>query len=361
LRFACTYSSHHPWAVASALELGRVAAYRGEPEAGIRNIRKAIEQFPRSDFLAVGWFNLGKLELQMGRHEESLQAFYRAADLLSAQSLEPVSYLYVGRLHLERELPREAISPLTRALVLAEGTPYESMAALQLASAYLMLQHYQRANEILMEHRSSFKVPSRHDQAAFLCSLIRYRAAVDETDRFREGATLIGTLTNLNVKDCFGGHWWYLAGLAYRDVGMRGQEVETFKKCLAGSYEFALQEQLRLLLLEDAPDQISASGLQTRTGGNSADEFHAKAMMIEAAELFRNGSDAEALGMCRQLLERPNVPEPMRREALRLMGQIYQARGEHNLAVECFTGLIPSPSSSNSESSAGHLPLGDVQ
>jgi tetratricopeptide (TPR) repeat protein len=361
LRFASTFSPHHPWVVASSLELGRVEAYRGDLEAGIRNIRGAIERYPRADSLAIGWFNLGKLELRSGRQERAMEAFYHAVDLLSAHTLEPVGYLYLGRLQLEQNLPREAISPLTRALVLSEGTAFESTAALQLSSAYLMLQHYQRANEILMEHRRCFKAPAAHDQAAFLGSLIRYRAATDESDRFREGATLIGTLTNLKVESCFGGHWGYLAGLAYRDVGMRSQELQTFKTCLSGPYEFPLQEQLRLILLEDAPSQTPLRVSGTGAGEVSHEAFHAKAVVVEAEDRFRNGSHEEALKMCRQLLQRPQVPDHLRREALRLMGRIYQSQGEHNLAVECFTGVIPAPSSQDRESSAGHLPLGEVQ
>ncbi|WP_437227799.1 hypothetical protein SH661x_000561 [Planctomicrobium sp. SH661] len=343
LRFACTYAPEHPWAAASSLELARLSAQSGNLDVAARHLSTMLLQYPRSEFQAVGYFNLAKIELQLGKLDVALNAFYRAADLLSGHPLESLSYLYAGRIQIENERARDAISPLTRALVLAEGTQFEPMAALQLASAYMLLEHYQRANEILMEHRSCLVDTPEQDQAAFLSNLIRYRAGKDQHEKFRAGTALLGCLTNLDPGRCFGGHWPWLAGQAFRDFGMLEQEIAVLKLTLNGSYAYPLQNHARLMLLEDAPEQLT----DLRPQVNSSPSYvrppavYFQTRLKEATTVFRSGDLERALKMSLELSSHPHISEEERRAALRLMGQIYQSRGEHEFAVRCFSGMVP--------------------
>lgn len=343
LRFACKSAPEHPWAAASSLELARLTAFSGALETAAGYLSRMLEQFPRSEFQPIGWFNLGKLELRQGHLDAALHAFHRAADLLVGHPRESLSYLYAGRVQIENDLPRESIPDLTRALVLAEGSKMEPMAALQLASAYLMLEHFQRANEILMEHRNSFNGTQQQDQAAFLSSLIQYRATKDKQEQFRAGTSLLGSLTNLHPDQCFGGHWQWLAGTIYREFGMSQQEIAVLRSNLNNPYAYPLQNRVRLLLLEDAPDQLvdfQPQMVVAPTRGKPT-ALYFQTQLKEASTSLQRGNPEAALQLARHLAEHPHISDEDRRAALRLMGRIYQSRGEHELAVKCFSGIIP--------------------
>lgn len=340
LRYACATAPDHPWAAASFLELGRVAAVNGNLELAGRHISKALDQFPRSEYLAAGWLNLGKLQLRQGQLDRALESFHRATDMLDGQPLEPAGYIYAGRIHLEKDEPREAIPPLTRALVLAERTRFEPMAALMLSSAYLLLEHFQRANDLLMEHRSSFRGDALSDQAAFLSSLIRYRAATDARDRHREGATLVGTLTNIHAGSGFGGHWPYLIGAAYRDTGMTSEEISVLRAGLLGPYAYPLQFRIRQLLLSDAGGEAEPPPQDAAAQSNR----WPKGVLAEATTAFRQGRHEQAISLCRELLSSQTAATEDHRAALRLMGQVFQSLGDHKQAVACFAGIIPGQS-----------------
>lgn len=356
LRYACAFAPDHAWAAACYLELGRVAAVAGELDEGVRHLSKAIELFPRSEFQPLAWFNLGKLRLLQGEPTESLTAFHRAADLLTGHPLEPVSYLYAGRIHLEADSPREAVLPLTRALVLAEGTSYQPLAAVLLSSCYLQLEHYQRANEVLMEHPGGYESSSVRDLAAFLSSVIRYRATTDERQRLREGATVVGALTNVNLESAFGGHWGCLIAQAYRDTGMTPEATAVLRKSLEFPYEFALKNRMRLMILDDAqmPQPLASEWK------SSSDQVQSREILLQAGSAFRQGHTGETLRFCRQLVESPHVDPSSRREALRLMGRVYQSLGEHEQAVRCFAGLVPEEPAPASVSAEG-APQGDTK
>lgn len=68
--------------------------------------------------------------------------------------------------------------PLRRALALNEGTDLEAVAAMMLSSTYLILGNPRGANSILMTRRELLRDRSVRDQAAFLASLLRFRAVI---------------------------------------------------------------------------------------------------------------------------------------------------------------------------------------
>jgi len=344
LRYACRLAPEHRWAAASALELARLTAQTGSMDLAGQYLSKMLEQIPRSEFQPIGWFNLGKVELCQGRLDTALDAFHRAGDLLMGHPLEALSYLYAGRIQMENDRPRDAIPPFTRALVLAAGSKHEPLATLQLASAYLMLEHYQRANEILLEHRARFAHSPLQDQAAFLASLIQYRGTKDKQEKFRAGTSLLGSMTNLETSRCFGGHWQLLAGSTYREFGMAQQEFAILRTILKNSYAYPLQNRARLMLLEDAPDQLTdlQPQLARIPAHGKPSPLYFKTRLKEAETTLQQGNPEVALQLSRELAEHPQVADEDRRAALRLMGRIYQSRGEHELAVQCFSGIIPS-------------------
>ncbi|WP_437206723.1 tetratricopeptide repeat protein [Planctomicrobium sp. SH664] len=354
LRFAGLSAPEHPWNAISLMELGRLAFQANEPEQAIRQLTQSLETFPRGEHVALAWFNIAKLRLAQGEAATALQAFQRAVDLLSGHTLEPIAYLFLGRIQLEQEAPREAIAPLTRALALSVGSRFESVSALTLSCAYVLLGHHQRANQILVDHRPAFTQPAHLDQAAFLASLIRYRAAAEQREQLREGGTMIAALSNLQLSRCFGGQWPYLAGLAFRDTGMVPEEIKVFQQCLETSYPFALQNQMRSSLIQDAGPTSSLASPQGGAALPPNLRYHA--LIADAALAYRDGDLPCALSQCSEIVRDAKVPDPARREALKLMGYVFQVQGDHRRAVQCFTGVLPTEQPAPATSQRGVHP-----
>ena len=349
LRFAIATSPEHPWAAVAYLEMGRLDLAASRLDRSVANVRSAIDLFPHSPFHGVALLNLGKLELRRGQLEEAGKAFLNSSDLLGGHPLEPLGYLYAGRINLERDNPREAILPLTRSLVLSEGTEVEATAAMLLASGYFLLNHLQRANEVLVEHQSGFQLAGEQDRAAFLAALIRYHATRDERQKLREGSTLITALTNLRSREAFGGHWPLLTALAYRDTGMTTEETDVLKQALQLPYPFPLQNRMRLMLLEDAGvAEAQAAWMSSPAAGETPTIIQIQAMLADVSLAYRRGEFDRAMLISRNLLQSEDVPEDARRVALRTMGRVYQSRGLHELAVQCFAGIIPEESGTSS-------------
>lgn len=344
LKMAVTTAPMHRWSVVSSLELGRTLAVHGQLEDAQREISRAIEKYSRTSEIALGWFNLGKLHLRRGDLSKALASFRRAMDMLGGHPYEAAAYLYVGRIMLEQDSPREAVLPLTRAVSLSSEGPLMGTSATLLSSAYLMLEHYQRANDILKEQKASLSSGEIVDTAAFLAGLIRFRASSDVVERNRQGVALLCAMTNLKLDHCFGGHWSYLAGMAYRDTGLVPEELAVFQKALASGYSYPLQRRMRMALLDDAPPGAAPDIPVNEDAVANPVELlpvRTQALLARATLASRQGDDAGAMGYCRELLADPTVPVENRREALKIMGRVYQLRGDHQRAVDCLTGIVP--------------------
>jgi len=343
LKLASTEAPDHLDAPASLLELARISVLSQPRATGIQLIEQMVSKYPRSDYVSIAWFNLGKLLILEGRPADATRAFYRAADMLTGESLEIACYLYVGRIGIENDDPRSAIGPLTRGLSLSMGTPFEGVATLQLSAAYLMLNHFQRANNLLVEHLAVLQTQDVRDQAAFLTGLIHYRWTNDPHDQFRAGTTLLATTTNISAERCFGGIWSWLIGGALRDLGMTQAAVQVFCRCLETSYPFPLQNRIRSLLLLDAPEQLSRlpSGKRAVADLQAPESFQLESTLVEAEALFRQGRFDDVQRTCREILRRQNVSDAQRRQALRVMGRALQAQGRYEESVQCFSGTIP--------------------
>ncbi|WP_437191306.1 tetratricopeptide repeat protein [Planctomicrobium sp. SH527] len=355
LQLAIGSAPKHMDSVASQIELARLQAMFGDTVSASIALQNVIERTSRSPYLSNAWFNLAKLYLSQGRPRDSSTAFYRAADMMGGETLECVCYLYAGRIHLEADDPRAATTPLTRAVSLSIGTRHEALISLQLASAYLMLNHFQRANSILMDHRIVLEAPAVRDQAAFLSSLAHYRSTIDDNERFRAGTNVIATMTNLDMKQCFGGHWSWLIGTTYRDTGMTSASIQTFQNCLISSYPFPLQNKMRSALLSDAPELLSKlpSGKHAVADVQTPESFHIDSLLVEAQSAYRQSRFDDAIQLCRDILNQKASQPDQHRRALKLMGQSYQSQGKYEESVQCFTGVVPEAAPAQPATSAG--------
>ena len=82
-------------------------------------------------------YNLAKLHLTKHDVARARQAFFRVIDQSSGHELALRAQLKIGQLCLEEEEVPQAIIQLRRAQTLAPKSPYQPLATLLLAAAYL--------------------------------------------------------------------------------------------------------------------------------------------------------------------------------------------------------------------------------
>ena len=378
LQLAVNVAPEHPSAPLSYVLLGTTAAKMGDVETAITFFNMSIDLFPRSPSVGVATFNLGKACLNQGQRREALKHFFRTIDNVAGLETDAVAYLYIGRILLENDTPRDAISPLMHGLSVVEGTEYEAPAALLLSAAYLLNGNAIAANSVLLEHRPAFEARAKHSrtaevrvrqmaqQAAFLSSLARFWGT-QGTQRIREGRALLAALTHVKVDTMFGRHSAFLVGVAFAAVGLSSEQDAIFRQSLAEPHGFPLQQRMRSLLtgqiaVEDSlQPEISTERVASEaaapgeTAPARAQPTPTERTALSRAEAaYRDGKYDEVLQSCHKLLRisqatdtaTTNDPMPeqtrqFRKTTLRLMGLVYQTKGQHEQAVRCFAGIPP--------------------
>jgi tetratricopeptide (TPR) repeat protein len=344
LQQALTRAPSHRWACHACVALARLAAIANQSHEALRLSQQAVDQFPRAECRAEIWLNRGKLLLTSGDRDEALRAFYLAVDSVDSHPLKPIGYLYVGRLHLENGDSDKAIPALMRALALAEKTPLEPAAACMLSSAFLLDRNPHGANAILMKRRNLLSGGPLSDQAAMLSALARFDGAVEPDRRRHEAAGLVESLAHVQPGAMFGGHWWCLVVDGYRKTGMTHEADRLRDECLRRTPHFPLRDQLLLSAIESrvrsASEPRADDALRVfanlQTVGVRDD-----VRLLDARTAYRNGLHDAALERCEKLVRDAAASDEARREALRLMGRIYQGREDYKSAVSCYAGMLP--------------------
>jgi tetratricopeptide (TPR) repeat protein len=343
LQWALARAAVHPWAATSYNSLALLQAGRGA-------LDEALQLYAQSRELTQGRhsveadLNEGKLALQLRDRRRAMQSFYRCVDSVDAHPLKLVAYGYLGRLQLEDGASHEAISALQRAVALAEKTEHLPLLTLQLAAALLLDDNPGGANSLLVGRRELFTSSELAGPAAFIAAYARYRAATVAELREREATNVIQTLAQVDPARLFGGHWWILAAEAYRTLGMTPDAERIAEACLQATSPFPRRDQMMRTLLptqltraatSSLPD--SASALLSDTQRGLGPEARLQAAQAE----YRRGLDAAALERAQALVADAAAPQTVRAAALRLLGHIYQQRGNHAAAIQCFSGVLP--------------------
>ena len=324
-----------------------------------------MESSPRSIVETEAAFNLGKCLMLLNQRDDAIEAFLRSID--SSGGLADVriaAYIFHSRMLLEDNQGKRAIQSMMRGLSMSEGSSLEPLAAIHLASLYLSLGNAQGCNTVLMERRETLLDGPGREGAAFLSALSRFRAAVLADRREREGAAVVSALTEFDAADYCGGHWAVLVASACEELGLSQESSEAYSLALRKLPQSQLRNQtvLKLASHYQADNQLEkARVLLASLSSSETDQLAVQGRLRSAELALEQRKPDEAIAVCR-LLMKADKTSKTQRASLRIMGQAYELKKDHQAAIYCFAGMLPDgelpldadPDHQNSETTGGH-------
>lgn len=324
-----------------------------------------MESSPRSIVETEAAFNLGKCLMLLNQRDEAIEAFLRSIDSSGGVAdVRIAAYIFHSRMLLEDNHCKPAIQSMMRGLSMSEGSSLEPLAAIHLASLYLSQGNAQGCNSVLMERRDSLVDGPGREGAAFLSALARFRAAVLADRREREGAAVVSALTEFDAANYCGGHWAVLVASACEELGLSQESSDAYSLALRKLPQSHLRNQtvLKLASHYQADNQLEkARVLLTMLSSSETDQLAVQARLRSAELALEQRKPDEAIAACR-LLMKSDKTSKTQRASLRIMGQAYELKKDHQAAIYCFAGILPDgelpleadPGHHNSATTGGH-------
>lgn len=317
----------------------------------VQFLQVQLETDPRSVVETEAAFNLGKCLMLLNEREDARQAFLRSIDASGGLlDVRIAAYIFHSRLLVEDGKGKTATTTMMRGLSLARGSELEPFAALQLASIYLMLNNPQGANSVLMGRREELAEGPGMSGAAFVSALSRFRAAVLSDRREREGWAVVSALSEFHPAEACGGHWAVLVAEACDDLGLTEQALEYWRLALEKLPVCQLRNEVILRLSQRYEEEGQYQNAELLLASfNAADTDTAMEAKVHTAELaLAERNPEKAIRLCRSIIDATDNAG-IERQALRIMGQAYEAQENYQAAVSCFAGMLPAEESSPSD------------
>ena len=347
LRVAVTDGAVSRQAGHSRLALATLLYEQKRAADAVQFLQVQIEAEPRSVVETEAAFNLGKCLMALNQRNESREAFLRSIDAAGGMSdVKVAAYIFVSRLLLEDDQSRLSISNMMRGVSLSEDSAMEPYAALQLGSAYLIFGNPQGANSVLMERREELANGPGREAAAFVSALARFRAAVLADRREREGWAVVAALAEFKPDQYCGGHWAVLVAEACEELGLEGQATDAYVLALKKLPESWLRDRtvLRLAARYQHDHEFEEARLLLATlTTTEANQMAWQAKLRSAEVSMEQNHPEDAIRTCRLLIDATDTPQ-LERAALRIMGQAYERKRNHDAAISCFAGMLPEES-----------------
>ena len=344
LRIAVTDGATSRQAGHSRLALATLLYEQKRAADAVQFLQVQLESEPRSVVETEAAFNLGKCLMALNERNESREAFLRSIDAAGGLTdVKIAAYIFVSRLFLEDNHSKLAISNMMRGVSLSEGSTMEAYAALQLGSAYLIFGNPQGANSVLMERREELANGPGREAAAFVSAFARFRAAVLADRREREGWAVVAALAELKPENYCGGHWAVLVAEACEELGLDAQSNEAYQLALKKLPPSWLRDRTVMRLAgryQQDREFEEARLLLTSLTTAEADQMTLQAKLKSAEVSLEQNHPEEAIRTCRLLIDATDAPQ-LERAALRIMGQAYERKKDHQSAIYCFAGMLP--------------------
>ncbi len=344
LRIAVTDGATSQQAGHSRLALATLLYEQKRPADAVQFLQVQLESEPRSVVEAEAAFNLGKCLMALNERNESREAFLRSIDASGGMTdVKIAAYIFVSRLFLEDDQSKLAISNMMRGVSLSEGSTMEPYAALQLGSAYLIFGNPQGANSVLMERREEMTEGPGREAAAFVSAFARFRAAVLADRREREGWAVVAALAEFNPENYCGGHWAVLVAEACEELGLDAQANDAYQLALKKLPASWLRDRTVMRLANRYQKDRAfeeARLLLTSLTTMEVDQINEQAKLKSAEVALEQDHPEEAIRTCRLLIDATDAPQ-LERAALRIMGQAYERKKDHQAAIYCFAGMLP--------------------
>ena len=334
LRFAMSTAPDHSLAPFSQAALASLEQRAGKTDAAIRGLRRTLELFPEFNHPDDIWMNIGKCQLKTN-NANALDAFHKAADLGDRTSTGAAAYAYIGRIHLQNNEPHQAIAPLRFAVEQARAGKLQLEARLLLASAYLMSGQFPETRKSLEACLIDPNSGTKRNEIALLAGLLEHHTQRSHLQRERDDAKLLTAANHVNCKTAFGEHWWYLKCVAYHELGFHEEAVRLSKQFQTVHQGLPIELKTRELVQSTAAVRFGEEVASSKEPLSPVQQF-AKWLPFDA-QTIKSGSANDILTLCHNMLANPKTSKVERLQTLRLMGTIYQQRGDHEMAVKCFT------------------------
>ena len=328
----------------SRLALATLLFHQKRAADAAQFLQVQIESEPRSVVETEAAFNLGKCLMALDQSNESREAFLRSIDAAGGTTeVKIAAYIFVSRLLMEADQSKLAISNMIRGVSLSQDTAMEPYAALQLGSAYLISGNPQGANSVLMQRRDELSNGVGREAAAFVSALSRFRAAVLADRKEREGWAVVTALAEFNAEEYCGGHWAILVAEACEELGLEGQADDAYLLALKKLPSSWLRDRtvLRLAARYQRDREFEEARLLLATLSTAeANQMSLQAKLRSAEVSMEQNHPDDAIRTCRMLIDSTATPE-LERSALRIMGQAYERKQNHDAAISCFAGMLP--------------------
>jgi tetratricopeptide (TPR) repeat protein len=335
---ALAAAPEHIWRPGIMIALGNLDFTEGKWKAAGEWYARVLTDMPNRPEGTQAAYNLGLTHLRTGDRAKAREQFMGVVDRDPGGKWAGLAYWWIGRSHLDADEPVPAIRAFEQSIAAAPTAATGPAAALGTCLAYFRQGEYADGLAALKKVKARLREPDLKPTAALLDSFGRYRLA-ERPKRTGESEDLLYAVMNVGDESLLGPAQTYILGLACREFAFGPRMRALFEKAVP---EFRGPLAVRMVshLADDyleAGDRAKAREWLLVAAAADRGEVGRKARMHLAEMALAMGRPADALGYAREAL----IDGADKAQALRLMGQAYEAKRDFGRAAKCFAGEVP--------------------
>lgn len=324
------------------LHTAMIQFQRGDLEGAIQNYSEFLKRNPRSQPRQTAWFNLAKAQLSAGEELAAINSFYHVIDNGREAEIAHAAYLYIGRLNIELGQYDEAKRPLLMAIALSTDSRVRQLSMVALAASYALNANFSAAAATLAEYNRDIQASGIRQSAELVSQYVRYRDA-SQSDVVQAGTMLVTSLANSPPSGFLRTSDGLIRSEALQGLGMLKQRAQFLKAFLEVTSNGAARQRMALALADTLADLGAlpkAEQWLSEFIPTAKDPWLTRAKMQQVQIAYRRGDTERSMAMCSKLVAEA-TDKTAHEFALRVMGKIYQSRGDFQNASLCYAGILP--------------------
>lgn len=325
LKFAVSNAPEHALSAHCYLALATLKHTNRDYVGALNAYESTLRLYPATPFLSEIWMNIGKCQLRLNR-SNALFSFHKAIDLGIGSDVDAAAFAYVGRVHIENNEPQKSLVPLEKAAEMTSDSSMLTDILLLQASAQLLCGQINECSRSLSRCAEHLRSVRARNQYSALAILLKVAADQGQPIRERDATALLSAISNLRAEDLFGEHWQYLAAKAYFEIGLNAEVNKIQQRFLEDHSQLPLADRFREFNISQESDSLYPLPSPE---------------LLTAKSKSSRKTDAAQIVYLRKLLDSESLPSHNRILILKQLGSLYQRQGQHQLAVQCFTGRFP--------------------
>jgi tetratricopeptide (TPR) repeat protein len=293
--------------------------------------------------VALAYYNRAQLHVRKQASLLARRDFYRVIDQASGHEIALRALLRLGQLALESDA-NEALPLFRRARTLAPASPYQSLAALNLAATLLSLDQPDQARAVLHKQRGGLQQTHYKPIAAFLDVYASYQSAKSTKLSRRDTTDLLSVLGQNQDSTVLGPFGQGLIADAYDGLGLPEHAERALRHAVATvNTKTALAARFELKLGEALVKQDQADKAQpyfekvalTSFSERTLARFHLARFDLQEKRF------EQCAERCRQLWEEKTFKD--QNALLQMWGYAFEGMRDFDRAAQCFAGKAPTP------------------